>query len=615
MKNKSIFKCFINPVILSAFLITLLAGCVKPEFSPLLQNQGGLVLDESISRWSFLPNGQSSAIPIQPGKGLLSQVPWNVPCCNGKYVVVVDTSNLIHGKENSDAQLGILFPPLGGVIEFIEINGRKVSVVQKNYSNSGPIISLTQKEMKSNLIKIQLKLTSVRDFHAGMWIGKPILGRTNDLIELHNQRVIHQTVIPLVYSITCFIISTVFLSLIFLTKSKDKIYFEFMLCLTAWALFYLFLSGLIRTESTYWGRLLFFPARTFACLATIRLIGTLGRVQVSHLNVFSFFCGLLILSQIVFNSLGFYWMPEVSLPILVIPMAGVIIKLAFNAKAQVKKVFLLATALNFICFFSDSIKHFSILFHFEYDLPFFERYSAAILLLISLVYLVSQLAQEVVKSLKKEAFEEAAAQFVHDIQAPVAALRMATQIILNSPHEASVIISSAVKRIFEICKSLKYFYKEKQGPTRQSLKYLIDSLVEEKRVLNLNNQVKIELHYDNQAIESFVNVQPMELCRVLSNLVDNSREAIGESGLIQINVRCKNKQVWVEVSDNGRGISSMQMKNIGKKGISFGKPKGSGLGLYHAKKMIQSWEGNVKINSQAGVGTSVTIILPECVEQ
>ncbi|NJL25648.1 MAG: hypothetical protein HC902_11065 [Calothrix sp. SM1_5_4] len=47
-----------------------------------------------------------------------------------------------------------------------------------------------------------------------------------------------------------------------------------------------------------------------------------------------------------------------------------------------------------------------------------------------------------------------------------------------------------------------------------------------------------------------------------------------------------------------------------RRGASFGKTTGSGLGIYHAKKTVESFGGRVEIRSSPGHGTTVTLSLP-----
>jgi FixJ family two-component response regulator len=63
------------------------------------------------------------------------------------------------------------------------------------------------------------------------------------------------------------------------------------------------------------------------------------------------------------------------------------------------------------------------------------------------------------------------------------------------------------------------------------------------------------------------------------------------------------------IKDTGRGIPPEVMPKLMQMGESFGKINGSGLGLYHAKQSIESWDGRISINSNKN-GTEVSISLP-----
>src|SRR5690606_18205064 len=100
-----------------------------------------------------------------------------------------------------------------------------------------------------------------------------------------------------------------------------------------------------------------------------------------------------------------------------------------------------------------------------------------------------------------------------------------------------------------------------------------------------------------------------DLQRILSNLLNNSIEAIDVSGTIQIGLRTFKDSIQILVIDSGGGIPSEVLKHLLHKEYTHGKSKGHGLGLYSAKQKIDSWGGRISIQSKEGTGTSVTITL------
>jgi signal transduction histidine kinase len=66
----------------------------------------------------------------------------------------------------------------------------------------------------------------------------------------------------------------------------------------------------------------------------------------------------------------------------------------------------------------------------------------------------------------------------------------------------------------------------------------------------------------------------------------------------------------IRIQDNGKGIPKERIANLGSRGNTFGKKSGSGLGLFHAKRTIESFGGKFDIESEEGHGTSIFITLP-----
>ena len=82
-------------------------------------------------------------------------------------------------------------------------------------------------------------------------------------------------------------------------------------------------------------------------------------------------------------------------------------------------------------------------------------------------------------------------------------------------------------------------------------------------------------------------------------------------GLIDIRTDCDDKQVWIEVQDNGPGIPPEILKKIFDPFFTTKDPgTGTGLGLSVSQNIIQQHNGTLEVNSVVGVGTSFKITLP-----
>jgi signal transduction histidine kinase len=79
---------------------------------------------------------------------------------------------------------------------------------------------------------------------------------------------------------------------------------------------------------------------------------------------------------------------------------------------------------------------------------------------------------------------------------------------------------------------------------------------------------------------------------VMSNLIDNSLRAMGESGTLMISVRSRRKEVAVRVSDSGRGVPAEILPRLFEPIVSAGSG-GAGLGLSTAQRLARAWGGDL----------------------
>ncbi|QIY89719.1 sensor histidine kinase [Chryseobacterium gallinarum] len=97
---------------------------------------------------------------------------------------------------------------------------------------------------------------------------------------------------------------------------------------------------------------------------------------------------------------------------------------------------------------------------------------------------------------------------------------------------------------------------------------------------------------------------------VIENLVKNAVDAMKGEGTIVMSVFERNKNILIEVKDNGSGMTKQQARNAFKPGYST-KKRGWGLGLSLAKRVIQEYHnGDIKIaQTEVAKGTIFRIII------
>ncbi len=98
--------------------------------------------------------------------------------------------------------------------------------------------------------------------------------------------------------------------------------------------------------------------------------------------------------------------------------------------------------------------------------------------------------------------------------------------------------------------------------------------------------------------------------------LSNSIEAVQYGGSIWVRTwySVDNTKVFIEISDNGTGISREQMTKIFTPFFAT-KEKGSGLGLAFAHRIIRDHGGNISVSSVKGEKTAFLISLPACCQR
>ena len=132
---------------------------------------------------------------------------------------------------------------------------------------------------------------------------------------------------------------------------------------------------------------------------------------------------------------------------------------------------------------------------------------------------------------------------------------------------------------------------------------------------SLEESIHLELHPPADAV--WVDADPIELERIILNLVANAKDAMGESGRIDIGLDVRSlgddgtpmTVLWVQ--DNGEGMDLDTRTRVFEPFFTTRKGKGStGLGLSIVYGVAQALGGDVFIDSVRGTGTCVEVHLP-----
>lgn len=196
-----------------------------------------------------------------------------------------------------------------------------------------------------------------------------------------------------------------------------------------------------------------------------------------------------------------------------------------------------------------------------------------------------------------------ARQVAHDIRSPVSALRIVGTIkgLADEPRE---LLISAANRINKIAEDLLETTRPEPRVT-QTPSTLIEQIVKEKQATLPSN---VQIHKGDFPNLPVV-IAPTALGRIVSNLINNAIESIDGPGSVTIEGVANVQSVILTIGDTGKGISADHLAQIGRPGFTFGKKRGSGLGLFHAVEALQAVGGDLKVHSKEGFGTTIVMTL------
>lgn len=220
-----------------------------------------------------------------------------------------------------------------------------------------------------------------------------------------------------------------------------------------------------------------------------------------------------------------------------------------------------------------------------------------------------------------------AQQVAHDIRSPLAALDTVVGKTDQLPEQQRIMVRHAVNRIRDIANNLLEKNRQqgktvaiagspttenKESPATRLLSSIIDPVITEKRLqFESKPGINIDFELTKESYGLFARIQPVEFRRIVSNLVNNAVEVLGDKGKVAIGLVQDEINIILTVTDNGKGIPPEILEKLGQKGETHGKAGGSGLGLYHARTTVENWGGGLTIASEVGKGTTVTIKLPK----
>jgi signal transduction histidine kinase len=210
----------------------------------------------------------------------------------------------------------------------------------------------------------------------------------------------------------------------------------------------------------------------------------------------------------------------------------------------------------------------------------------------------------------------------HELKSPLASIKLSLQtlekrvvveekyqkLISNSLDDVDRLQSLVDNILFAArMENHSYLFEQREENISDLVEHLIEKFrinIGNSRSIHVSIQPGLEGSVDKEAIRSaFINV------------LENAYKYSSLNSLIQINFYKKENSLVFEVKDEGKGIALHERQNIFQKFYRIGNEetrntKGTGLGLFIVKKVIESHNGKIVIEDNLPKGTVFKIYLP-----
>lgn len=193
------------------------------------------------------------------------------------------------------------------------------------------------------------------------------------------------------------------------------------------------------------------------------------------------------------------------------------------------------------------------------------------------------------------------AAIAHEINNPLESVTNLIYLIQTSPdatpqiRERAASALSELSRLAHITRQNLGFYRELSTPTEVDLR----QIAEETLSLYAGRFHANRITLQKSLKPACVNAIKGEIRQVLSNLLVNAIEAVGERGTISIATARDDDRAVLEVSDSGGGIPSAILPKIFEPFFTTKEGFGTGLGLWISKGIVEKHGGTISVSDRA----------------
>lgn len=222
-----------------------------------------------------------------------------------------------------------------------------------------------------------------------------------------------------------------------------------------------------------------------------------------------------------------------------------------------------------------------------------------------------RLAANVARSREMEAFRTISAFFVHDLKNAAASLNL---LLKNLPvhfddpafrEDALRAVGNSARRIDDLIGGLSALRQQPRVKLADAdLNQVVLAALDE-----LGGMGEVELTRELEPLPVILADQE-QLRSVVTNLVLNAKEALGQGGWIRLRTAQVEGSAVLSVSDNGCGMSEAFVRDSLFRPFQTTKKRGLGIGMFQTRMIVEAHGGSIRVESETGKGSTFWVSLP-----
>lgn len=220
---------------------------------------------------------------------------------------------------------------------------------------------------------------------------------------------------------------------------------------------------------------------------------------------------------------------------------------------------------------------------------------------------------------RKAAWAEMARRIAHEIKNPLTPIQLSaerlkrkyTKQITEDPETFQNYIDTIIRQVGHIGQMVAEFSSFARMPSPNMKSEDLVQICKEEIFLQKHAHPEIKIEFHTSLHSLFFPCDRGQIGQVLTNLIQNSIESIGEKGspqgFVELTLKNENGKVNLIVSDDGIGLPSEGRDRLTEPYVTF-RDKGTGLGLAIVKKIVEDHEGSLNFQDSPKGGAIVEIL-------